>query len=56
MGIYALRDSDMQHLEFCFYSRIQAASSKRQFLGEESLGFPLAVERSMLACCVNLQV
>ncbi|AFK71234.1 hypothetical protein YSA_08255 [Pseudomonas putida ND6] len=39
MGIYALRDSDMQHLEFCFYSRIQAAG--------------LMPARSMLACCVT---
>ncbi|MNN05159.1 hypothetical protein D3C81_1179120 [compost metagenome] len=49
MGMYAWRDSDMQHLEFCSYSRIQARGFGRRVFREESQGSRLKSTRSMLA-------
>ncbi|KNX76915.1 hypothetical protein DA83_04850 [Pseudomonas sp. 250J] len=43
----------MQHLEFCFYSRIQAGGFMWQAPVKEA-GDPREAERSMLACYVEL--
>ena len=47
-GMYALRDSDMQHLEFCFYSRIQAPASGGRLAVKRAWGSRLTLNARCL--------